>query len=99
MAAAQSGSSPRDLRLGQLRMIDLSVSIEHDAAGEMTKPRIEYVTHEAGGLKGIIHDAEAEIVHAEARISRLRRVIRGAQVQMESGVPFPGEGSKREVAP
>ncbi len=54
MAVAQSGSSPRDLRLGQVRIIDLSVSIEHDAAGEMTKPRIEYVTHDAGGLKGMM---------------------------------------------
>lgn len=54
MAVAQSGSSPRDLRLGQVRIIDLSVAIEHDAAGEMTKPRIEYVTHDAGGLKGMM---------------------------------------------
>ena len=51
-----SGQSPaaRDIRLGQLQLIDLSVSLEHDAAGERTKPRIEYVTHEAGGLKGMM---------------------------------------------
>ncbi len=58
MAVAHSRSaqdtSPGDLRLGQLRIIDLSVSLEHDAAGEMVKPRIEYVTHEAGGLKGMM---------------------------------------------
>src|SRR4051794_31176106 len=46
-------AEPRDLRLGQLRLIDLSVSLEHDAAGEMVRPRIEYVTHAAGGLKGM----------------------------------------------
>src|SRR5215510_5993758 len=42
---------PGDLRLGQLRLIDLSVSLEHGAAGEMVKPRIEYVTHAGGGLQ------------------------------------------------
>ena len=45
---------PRELRLGQLRLIDLSVSIEHDAVGELGKPRIEYVTHDAGGLKSMM---------------------------------------------
>ena len=52
--AAGQTPSPKDLRLGQLRMIDLSVSLEHDAPGELTKPRIEYVTHDAGGLKGMM---------------------------------------------
>src|SRR5262245_55036846 len=47
-------AEPHDLRLGQLRLIDLSVSIEHDAPGEMFKPRIEYITHCAGGLKGMM---------------------------------------------
>lgn len=53
-AAAAQGASPRDLRLGQLRLIDLSVALEHNAAGERTKPQIEYVTHEAGGLTGMM---------------------------------------------
>jgi kynurenine formamidase len=54
--AGHSGEAaePQDLRLGQLRLIDLSVSLEHDAAGEMMKPRIEYVTHAAGGLRGMM---------------------------------------------
>ncbi len=42
------------LRLDQLRLIDLSVAIEHGAAGEMMTPRIEYVTHAADGLKGMM---------------------------------------------
>jgi kynurenine formamidase len=50
---SMEASGPQDLRLGQLRLIDLSVSLEHEAAGEMAKPRIEYVTHAAGGLKGM----------------------------------------------
>jgi hypothetical protein len=49
-----TGASPRDLRLGQLRLMDLSVALEHNAAGERTKPQIEYVTHEAGGLTGMM---------------------------------------------
>src|SRR5687768_12169290 len=57
LAIADSGSGqsalPREL-FAQLSLIDLSVSLEHDAAGERTKPRIEYVTHEAGGLKGMM---------------------------------------------
>jgi kynurenine formamidase len=52
-AAAQS-RSPQDLRLGQVRFIDLSVALEHDAAGERTKPKIEYVTHAEGGLQSMM---------------------------------------------
>lgn len=51
--AAQS-TSPRDLRLGQLRLIDLSVSLEHDAAGERSKPKIDYVTHADAGLRSMM---------------------------------------------
>jgi kynurenine formamidase len=48
------GASPAEFRLGQLRLIDLSVPLEHDAAGERTKPKIEYVTHAGGGLKSMM---------------------------------------------
>jgi kynurenine formamidase len=51
---ASGQSAPRDLGLGQVQIIDLSVALEHEAAGERTKPRIEYVTHDAGGLKGMM---------------------------------------------
>ena len=37
--------------LGGVRMIDLSVAIEHDTAGELTPPKIEYIDH-AAGTKG-----------------------------------------------
>jgi kynurenine formamidase len=37
-----------------MRLIDLSVSLEHDAVGEMFKPNIEYVTHAEGGLTAMI---------------------------------------------
>lgn len=47
-------AEPKDLRLGQLRLIDLSVALEHDAAGEMQKPKIEYVTHGERGLQGMM---------------------------------------------
>jgi hypothetical protein len=45
---SMEAAEPRGLRLGQLRLIDLSVSLEHDAPGEMVKPRIEYISHCAG---------------------------------------------------
>ena len=46
--------APQDVGLGQVRFIDLSVALEHDAAGERTKPKIEYVTHAEGGLQGMM---------------------------------------------
>lgn len=55
--------SPGLLRLTDLRLIDLSVAIEHDAAGERTKPRIDYVTHAAGGLKGMMETFGAQPEH------------------------------------
>ncbi len=45
---------PGELRLNQLQLIDLSVGLEHDAPGERTKPKIEYVTHAAGGLASMM---------------------------------------------
>ncbi len=42
----QAGN-PGDLRLGAVRLLDLSVALEHGAAGEMTPPEIEYVGHAA----------------------------------------------------
>jgi len=35
--------------LGGVRLIDLSVAIEHDAPGELMPPKIEYLDHQAGG--------------------------------------------------
>lgn len=61
--ASAQDSGPRELRLGQVRLIDLSVAIEHDAAGERAKPRIEYVTHDAGGLKGMMDTFGAKPEH------------------------------------
>ena len=59
-----SATTPENLTLGQVRLIDLSVAIEHDAAGELTKPRIEYVTHTAGGLKGMMDIFGAKPEHS-----------------------------------
>ena len=53
-AQAIKAAEPQNLRLGDLRLIDLSVAIEDSAPGEMTKPKIEYVTHAAGGLKNMM---------------------------------------------
>lgn len=38
---------PRQIPLGGVRLLDLSVALEHDAPGEVTPPKIEYVTHES----------------------------------------------------
>lgn len=51
---AAEAAEQHDFRLGQLRLIDLSVSLEHDAPGEIVKPKIDYITHCAGGLRGMM---------------------------------------------
>ncbi|MBZ5607975.1 MAG: cyclase family protein [Acidobacteriia bacterium] len=38
-------ADPAGIRLGAVRLLDLSVALEHDAPGEMTPPKIEYLTH------------------------------------------------------
>ena len=58
--AGGQDSRPPALALGSLQLIDLSVALEHDAAGERTKPKIEYVTHDAGGLKSMMETFGAE---------------------------------------
>jgi kynurenine formamidase len=57
---ARGTADPGELRLSEIRLIDLSVEIENNAAGEMLKPRIEYVTHEGGGLQGMMNTFGAE---------------------------------------
>lgn len=52
--ASAQVAAPGDARLGALQLIDLSVALEHDAPGERTRPTIEYVTHDAGGLKSMM---------------------------------------------
>ena len=39
--------------LRDLEIVDLSVALEHQAPGEMSPPRIEYVTHAAGGAAAV----------------------------------------------
>lgn len=39
---------------------NLSVALEHDAAGERTKPKIEYVTHADAGLKSMMDNFGAK---------------------------------------
>ena len=45
--AAAAPHDPSRFPLGGVRIIDLSVAIEHAAPGELTPPRIEYVDHKA----------------------------------------------------
>ena len=47
--------------LARLRLIDLSVAIEHNAPGEMTPPKIQYLDHAAGGPSPISLDAGLKI--------------------------------------
>lgn len=47
--------------LKNLRILDLSVALEHDARGELSPPKIEYTTHESGGeTMQAIFDCEPE---------------------------------------
>lgn len=84
-------SRPQDLRLGQLRLIDLSVSLEHDAAGEMVKPRIEYVTHAAGGLKGMMETFGAkpeDFVHSNGHGWAVENLVVGSHTATHIDAPY-----------
>ncbi len=52
--------------LSSLRLIDLSVSLEHQAPGELEPPKIEYVDHEAGGaaMAAIFECAREDLVYS-----------------------------------
>jgi len=82
---------PQDLRLGQLRLIDLSVSIEHDAAGEMIKPRIEYVTHAGGGLKGMMDTFGAmpeDFVYSNGQGWAVENLVVGSHTATHIDAPY-----------
>ncbi len=89
-AAAQS-ARPRNLGLPQMTLIDLSVSLEHDAAGERTKPRIEYVTHEAGGLKGMMDTfgaAPADFVYSGGHGWAVENLTVGSHTATHIDAPY-----------
>jgi hypothetical protein len=46
--------------LGRLRLIDLSVALEHNAPGEFTPPKIRYPDHEAAGLLRAASEPESD---------------------------------------
>jgi kynurenine formamidase len=82
---------PQDLRLGQLRLIDLSVSIEHDAAGEMLKPRIEYVTHAGAGLQGMMDTFGAkpeDLVYSSGHGWAVENLIVGSHTATHIDAPY-----------
>lgn len=89
-ASAQS-TAPRDLRLGQLRIIDLSVALEHDAAGERTKPKIEYVTHANAGLKSMMDTfgAKAEdFVYSRGHGWAVENLVVGSHTATHIDAPY-----------
>ena len=89
-AAAQS-KPPRELRLGELRIVDLSVSLEHDAAGERTKPKIEYVTHEAGGLQAMMntfHAKPADFVYSNGHGWAVETLTVGSHTSTHIDAPY-----------
>jgi hypothetical protein len=95
-------AEPQDLRLGQLRLIDLSVSIEHDAAGEMFKPRIEYVTHAAGGLKGMMDTFGAkpeDFVYSNGHGWAVENLVVGSHTATHIDAPYHYERCPRESRP
>ena len=47
-SAQQTPANPLSI-LKNLRILDLSVALEHDAPGELSPPQIEYSDHESGG--------------------------------------------------
>lgn len=77
--------------LRQLRLIDLSVALEHGAPGEMMKPEIEYVTHDLGGLQGMmsIFGAQPEdFVYSQGRGWAVENVTAGSHTATHVDAPY-----------
>jgi hypothetical protein len=49
-----------------------------------------------GSWAQVVRDTEAEIQRLERRLEGLKLALRGAQVQIANGVPFPGEQGATE---
>ena len=59
---------------GNVRLIDLSVPLEHDAVSEPLRPRIHYVSHEGEGLRQQDAPATGSGVSLEESLDLHRRV-------------------------
>jgi kynurenine formamidase len=91
IANSASGQSPQNLRLEGLQLIDLSVALEHDAAGERTKPKIEYVTHEAGGLRGMMDTfgaAARDFVYSDGHGWAIENLTVGSHTATHIDAPY-----------
>lgn len=75
----------------QFRMIDLSVAIEHGAPGEMTKPKIDYVTHGGVGrlhMMGIFRALPKHFVYSNGEGWAVETVHAGSHTATHVDAPY-----------
>jgi kynurenine formamidase len=90
-APSADAAESTDLRLEQIRLIDLSVALENDAAGEMVKPKIEYVTHAEGGLQGMMITFGAkpdDLVYSHGQGWALENLTAGSHTATHVDAPY-----------
>jgi kynurenine formamidase len=79
-----------EIRLGAVRLLDLSVALENDAAGEMTPPKIDYITHAASAqtVAQAFGCRPEDLVYSNGQGWAVENVIAGSHTGTHIDAPY-----------
>ncbi|HYL38542.1 MAG TPA: cyclase family protein [Bryobacteraceae bacterium] len=83
-------TDPGRIPLGGVRLLDLSVAIEHEAPGEMTPPEIEYITHaaSAAAVATVFGCRPEDLVYSGGQGWAVENVIAGSHTGTHIDAPY-----------
>ncbi len=73
-----------------LRLLDLSVAIEHEAPGELTPPQIEYIDHRQGGetMRSIFQCDAADLPFSDGAGWAVEQLVTGSHTATHIDAPY-----------
>ena len=85
-----SSEDPRQIPLGRVRLLDLSVALEHDAPSEMAPPKIEYITHQASAatVTAAFGCRPEDLVYSSGQGWAVENVIAGSHTGTHIDAPY-----------
>ena len=76
--------------LKNLQILDLSVAIEHDAPGELSPPKVEYLDHASGGesMQSIFDCAPEDLVFSGGRGWAVENIVTSSHTATHIDAPY-----------
>ena len=76
--------------LKNLQILDLSVAIEHDAPGELSPPKVEYIDHESGGksMQSLFDCAPEDLVFSRGHGWAVENIVTSSHTATHIDAPY-----------